>query len=326
MATVDQIFTQSGLWKWYNAIPTQSYNGVGEKGYDFSLAYGTPIGSVSGGRVVAVFHNNNSINDVVQVVDANGAVWHYQHITANVRIGQTINVGTIIGTQNGTPVDQYSTGSHIEVRYAPNYIPGISPWLQPWQNPASAFRTVGGTVGIPGQGGGIGGPGQYGGGGKPPPGGGTTGGVNPGGGLGQTLNGGPPGPGGILPVSYNGFYYYPLIEQVHETLINTPGFYGIAIALDEAEKFPGYIDLTLPATPLTIGGGSVGGVSTPSLNTGLTMPDVNGIVRSVGASITDNALPFAIRANVALLGVVLLIALFIKPVASVVREVSPLGG
>lgn len=92
-----------------------------------------------------------------------------------------------------------------------------------------------------------------------------------------------------------GATYTPLLEQVHQTLVEVPGFYGMALAMDEAEKFPGWIDLTDPSNSL----------------------DVIGWIRSVGATITDNFVPFMIRGVLVTLGVFILIALITKVVLEV---------
>lgn len=130
--------------------------------------------------------------------------------------------------------------------------------------------------------------------------------------------------GGVLP----NLTYSKLTSQVHQTLINTPGFYGIALAVDEAEQFPGFVDLT---TPTTI---SVPGVSTPDLpvigsqtivpGATLSVPDFIGIARSIGATISDNFMPFAIRSGLILIGMVLLLLLIIKAVEPVARDLLPI--
>jgi murein DD-endopeptidase MepM/ murein hydrolase activator NlpD len=109
--------------------------------------------------------------------------------------------------------------------------------------------------------------------------------------------------------------FIPLLEQVHETLINTPGFYGIALAVDEAEKFPGWIDLTRPPNDIHVVG----------VDTGIAIPDIVGEVRSVGATIGDNFLPFAIRSGTATIGIILLLALLTKLVEKPVKEILPLA-
>lgn len=102
--------------------------------------------------------------------------------------------------------------------------------------------------------------------------------------------------------SSSGPTFIPLISQVHETLINTPGFYGISLALDEAEEFPGWIDLTQPVE-WNIAGGQI------------DFPDFVGTVRSVGATFGDNFLPFTIRSSIAMIGVILVVALLLKVVS-----------
>lgn len=129
--------------------------------------------------------------------------------------------------------------------------------------------------------------------------------------------------GGISFSSGSPGTYVPLLNQVHSTLVNAPGFYGIALALDEAEQFPGWVDLTTPqsislpgvdtGTPVgTIGGGSI------------AVPDINGIVRSIGATITDNFVPFAIRSGITLLGALILLAILWRMVEGPVQSIAPL--
>lgn len=110
--------------------------------------------------------------------------------------------------------------------------------------------------------------------------------------------------GGFLGGNFNwqSSGYVPLLTQVHETLINTPGFYGIALALDEAEQFPGYIDLTHPIEWDIFGGK-------------IDFPDFVGTARSMGATVTDNFLPFAIRSSIVSIGLILLVALLLKVVS-----------
>jgi hypothetical protein len=96
--------------------------------------------------------------------------------------------------------------------------------------------------------------------------------------------------------------YTTLTSMVHETLINTPGFYGIALALDEAEQFPGWVNLAQQEPDISILG----------QDTGFSPPDVVGTVRSIGATISDNFLPFVIRSGLVFLGMALLVALIAK--------------
>lgn len=94
--------------------------------------------------------------------------------------------------------------------------------------------------------------------------------------------------------------YTPLLEQVHETLTNVPGFYGIALALDEAEQFPGWVDLTSGQW------------------------DVVGYIRSTGASISDNFVPFMIRSTLFGIGLFIMILLILKVVLEVGDQAIPI--
>lgn len=121
-----------------------AFDNVSEKGQDYSTKFGTPVGVPVGGTIMRIVHNNNAINDVVELQDSSKAVWLYQHITATVKVGDVLQCGSIIGTENGLPVDQYSTGPHIEVRYAlPNtWSESVISWNEPWVNPVSYFAAL----------------------------------------------------------------------------------------------------------------------------------------------------------------------------------------
>lgn len=116
-----------------------------------------------------------------------------------------------------------------------------------------------------------------------------------------TFGDGTPLPGGLTSTSSgdgSSFFtpeYATLLDEVHQVLIETPGFYGIALAIDLAEQFPGWIDLTQPQSVA-----------------GLNVPDVIGIIRSTGATITDNFLPVVVRGGLVTVGLILLISLLIR--------------
>lgn len=111
-----------------------------------------------------------------------------------------------------------------------------------------------------------------------------------------TSNGGG-GAGGASSTTYT-----PLLEQVHETLVNVPGFYGIALALDEAEQFPGWVNLV------------------DSSNSW----DIVGYIRSTGATITDNFVPFMIRSTLFTFGMLIMILLVLKVVLEVGDQALPI--
>jgi hypothetical protein len=142
--SIGQVFDQKGLWKWWEqnkGIGTNPFNGVTEKGMDYSSLFGTFIGVPVAGTILRIVHNDSSVGDVVELQAGDGSVWLYQHITAKVKVNQTLGVGGVIGTENGLPVDQYSTGPHIEVRYCQpgQWNPGIDSWNEPWINPYPIF-------------------------------------------------------------------------------------------------------------------------------------------------------------------------------------------
>ena len=87
------------------------------------------------------------------------------------------------------------------------------------------------------------------------------------------------------PVDPTSATFTNLSASVHDTLNTIPGFYGICVALDEAEQFPGIVN-----------------VATSNL-------DIPGIVRSILLTAMDNMLPLVVRAGIAFLGLFMLIAL-----------------
>jgi len=158
VATVSDIFAQLGLTKWWT-IPTQTFGENGEKGTDFGTSAGANIGAITGGRVIYVGNGGypgSSIGQIVQVLSSDGKLYHYQHLkTSNVSVGQTVQVGSVIGTGGGCPVgaysgsgcswtDQYTTGPHLEVRIASSYVPSQGVWSQAWYNPLSSFLSLAG--------------------------------------------------------------------------------------------------------------------------------------------------------------------------------------
>lgn len=149
-ATIADVFDQKGLWKWWeqnNGHGTNMFDGVSEKGIDYSTTFGTPVGVPVGGKILRIVGHTNSVGDIVELQAADGSVWLYQHITASVKVGQTLGVGGVVGTENGLPVDQYSTGPHIEVRYClpGTWNPAIDSWYEPWVNPFPIFSQLSNT-------------------------------------------------------------------------------------------------------------------------------------------------------------------------------------
>jgi hypothetical protein len=160
MGTAQGIFQQLGLTQWWNT-PTQVFGKNGEQGTDFGLGgFGVPVGSITAGRVVYVGNGGypgSSIGQIVQVQSADG-LYHYQHLqSTSLHVGDSVNVGDIVGTSGGCPAgaygqhpactryDQYSTGEHIEVRWSPTYDPTAGIWGQNWQNPLTQFLSLAGT-------------------------------------------------------------------------------------------------------------------------------------------------------------------------------------
>lgn len=109
--------------------------------------------------------------------------------------------------------------------------------------------------------------------------------------------------------------YTPLLDQVHNTLVNVKGFYGIALAIDEAEQFPGWIDLTQQQPDVQILG----------QDTGFAPPDIVGLSRSIGATMTDNFTPLTIRAGLVVLGFILMVLLLAKILTPAVKSIGAIA-
>ena len=107
-----------------------------------------------------------------------------------------------------------------------------------------------------------------------------------------------------LGLKSDGSGYTPILQQVHNTVVEVPGFYGIALALDEAETYPGWIDLT------SHDNGPIGWLTGSQF-------DFVGLTRSIGASIAGNSIPFAIRTFFLLLGGFILVMLLLRVVSGV---------
>lgn len=101
--------------------------------------------------------------------------------------------------------------------------------------------------------------------------------------------------------------YVPLLEQVHEILVNVPGFDGMALAIHKAEEFQGWVNLVDPS------------VQAFGVNF-----DVVGWIRSLGATCTDNFTPFLIRSMLISLGLFILFLLVLKVTLEVGDKALPI--
>lgn len=160
--TVAQLFNLKGLVAWWNASDiTQAFGHNGEEGDDYGLGnFGVPVGSITWGKVVYVGDGGfpgSSIGQIVQVLNTDGSLLHYQHLkTSNVKAGDSVSPGTVVGSGGGCPIgcygtnpsctcyDQYSSGQHIEVRYSPTYNASKGVWSQNWVNPQNIFIKLAG--------------------------------------------------------------------------------------------------------------------------------------------------------------------------------------
>lgn len=89
--------------------------------------------------------------------------------------------------------------------------------------------------------------------------------------------------------------FVPLPEKVHNTLVQNPGFYGIAAAIDEANQFPGFInEIQGPNDVLDAQGWT----------------EIPGsVLQSVADTVIGNTIPLVIRGTLILAGLLLVMAL-----------------
>lgn len=158
--TPDQVFTTLGLVRWWNNPHADFFGQDGEKGQDYGVGqkFDVPVGALMGGQVVAILTNgpspfgpgNDAVGFVVQIMTPSDGIHHYQHLhTTTLKKGDKIGVGDIVGLSGGCAdgnygsnnacvlPNAYSTGGHIEVRWAPAATrPG---WTQVWSDPKDHF-------------------------------------------------------------------------------------------------------------------------------------------------------------------------------------------
>lgn len=148
-------FKNNGLIVWWQQASGQTYGQNGEQGIDYDMPYQSKVGSATSGTVVyagkppeSSYAGQSSIGYIVQVLNADGSVVHYQHldsINPNIHTGGQIQAGDWVGLSGGCPLspngswysgnscpgglrDQDSSGPHIEVRYTPKYQPNLGVW------------------------------------------------------------------------------------------------------------------------------------------------------------------------------------------------------
>lgn len=135
-------------------------------------------------------------------------------------------------------------------------------------------------------------------------------------GIGPGPSDGGPGPqdNGTLPPVGSITGFEPLGMKIHNTLVQYPGFFGIAAAIDEAETFPGFINevpqITGPADWADIG----------------AIP--GGVLQSITDTLVNNTIPIIVRGVMIALGVFLLLALLwqmAKPNLDALPELLKLG-
>jgi murein DD-endopeptidase MepM/ murein hydrolase activator NlpD len=162
--TIDQVFTKNKWIRWWDYQPTQRFNarpgsnnctdaGATEFGTDYGVDCGTNIRNIVPGKVVYAqrppeYPVHPSIGYVIQVAGDDGSLIHFQHMnTSAVKVGDRVTIGSLIGLSGGAkvPGDSWSSGCHIEVRYAYSYKGQAGqPWCNAdWQDSHPIFQALG---------------------------------------------------------------------------------------------------------------------------------------------------------------------------------------
>jgi hypothetical protein len=92
-------------------------------------------------------------------------------------------------------------------------------------------------------------------------------------------------------------YYLQTSHAVHKTISHTPGLYGVSLALDEAEQFPGVVAIDTPVDS---------SITNPLGNIGKVPGD---FIKSAYYTIAGNTMAFGIRSFFFLVGVFLILGL-----------------
>ena len=143
----------------------QTSLGMTEKGTDWNMPFGSPVGAIEGGQVVyaglppdSQVAGHTSLGYVVQIKNVDGTLIHYQHLNGlgpGIQTGSFVGNGQVIGYSGGCATgssanncitDQWSSGPHIEVRFSPTYNSSAGIWGQNWQDPLPYFIKLGASL------------------------------------------------------------------------------------------------------------------------------------------------------------------------------------
>lgn len=105
-----------------------------------------------------------------------------------------------------------------------------------------------------------------------------------------------------------------LSQQIHHTLVQNPGFYGIADALDEAEHFPGFVNDMVPPDGML---DATGWGNLPAT-----------FLQSIADTVVGNTIPLVVRGALILAGIFLVAALMwqlVKPNLEALPQLLELG-
>jgi hypothetical protein len=278
---------------------------------DVATPFHTPITALLSGTIIQADYA--PWGGEVFIRTPSGQTYYYYHLDLlYVQAGQSVVAGQILGLSGGQnsgglhPVStQWSTGPHTHVGWftgfvqSPNgtipYGPDVTPLIQAARQGSTAGFSGGGTgtTGVPAP-------------------------VSPGG-AGTTAT-------GLLTILPG--QIASVGPAVQATLANVPGFYGIALALDELERFPGIVPCANGVsangnTDFTIFGVDTG-IGNPFAQTQQAQADFGSIFCTIFSTITANATAFIFRFIVVFIGLLLLLALFFKAGSGIAEQIAPI--
>ncbi len=277
---------------------------------DIATPFHTPITALLSGTIIQADYA--PWGGELFIRTPSGQTYYYYHLDLlYVQAGQSVVAGQTVGLSGGQnsgglhPVStQWSTGPHTHVGWFTGYTNtqnGSMPY-GPDISPLIAAARQGSTAGFSGGGTGSSSP------------------VAPVGGNGAT------GVSGLLTILPG--QIASVGPAVQQTLNNVPGFYGIALALDELERFPGIVPCAngISAsgnTDFTIFGVDTG-IGNPFAQAQAAQADFGSVFCTIFSTITANATAFIFRFIVVFIGLMLLLALLFKAGSGVAEQVAPL--
>jgi murein DD-endopeptidase MepM/ murein hydrolase activator NlpD len=273
---------------WYSYPITHgyitSYQGPGTDTPHYALDIGapmdTPVSFLQPGRIVKADYAPWG-GEIFEQPSAGGPEEYFYHLDQiRASVGQQVSAGQVVGLSGGQTsggahptAPQYSTGPHIHFGEFEKYVPTPDHGEIPYGPAPDALIAAANAGAIDTSGSGA-----------------ATATLSDTGGTEQA------------PV--------PLSQQVNELLSEFPGFAGIAIALDDVERFPGVIWYNPGTSVQLVPGGSIGDIINSTASAIFDPQDyIGAAIRSVLDTIGSNMIPFFVRSLIVGIGLLLIVGL-----------------